>query len=201
MLYVYEELGITIDQEVVGQYLQNARVAKDFASYLDLYAKYRTDYQVDGILKGIWKPSAIEKLRYAQFDERLSVIGLLISRLGEIFSEVQTLDEQVTARYEELKRKKAEEGELDEQIRAAFQTSVEEREQRISEAAENLECAFDFCETAFGEGQELVVFVTELTVNRYSAWFIGENGCDRYYKIQQRTSVPGTSERHSGRDG
>ena len=185
MLYVYEELGITIDQEVVGQYLQNARVAKDFASYLDLYAKYRTDYQVDGILKGIWKPSAIEKLRYAQFDERLSVIGLLISRLGEIFSEVQTLDEQVTARYEELKRKKAEEGELDEQIRAAFQTSVEEREQRISEAAENLECAFDFCETAFGEGQELVVFVTELTVNRYSAWFIGENGCDRYYKYNK----------------
>lgn len=164
MLYVYEELGITIDQEVVGQYLQNARVAKDFATYLDLYAKYRTDYQVDGILKGIWKPSAIEKLRYAQFDERLSVIGLLISRLGEIFSEVQTLDEQ---------------------IRAAFQTSVEEREQRISEAAENLECAFDFCETAFGEGQELVVFVTELTVNRYSAWFIGENGCDRYYKYNK----------------
>ena len=185
MLYVYEELGITIDQEVVGQYLQNARVAKDFAAYLDLYAKYRTDYQVDGILKGTWKPSAIEKLRYAQFDERLSVIGLLISRLGEIFSEVQTLDEQVTARYEELKRKKAEEGELDEQIRAAFQTSVEEREQRISEAAENLECAFDFCETAFGEGQELVVFVTELTVNRYSAWFIGENGCDRYYKYNK----------------
>ena len=82
-------------------------------------------------------------------------------------------------------RKKAEEGELDEQIRAAFQTSVEEREQRISEAAENLECAFDFCETAFGEGQELVVFVTELTVNRYSAWFIGENGCDRYYKYNK----------------
>ena len=91
----------------------------------------------------------------------------------------------MTARYEELKRKKAEEGELDEQIRAAFQTSVEEREQRISEAAENLECAFDFCETAFGEGQELVVFVTELTVNRYSAWFIGENGCDRYYKYNK----------------
>ena len=46
-------------------------------------------------------------------------------------------------------------------------------------------CAFDFCETAFGEGQELVVFVTELTVNRYSAWFIGENGCDRYYKYNK----------------
>ena len=62
---------------------------------------------------------------------------------------------------------------------------MEDREQRISEAAENLECAFDFCETAFGEGQELVVFVTELTVNRYSAWFIGENGCEKYYQYNQ----------------
>ena len=25
----------------------------------------------------------------------------------------------------------------------------------------------------------------ELTVNRYSAWFIGENGCDRYYKYNK----------------
>ena len=84
MLYVYEELGITIDQEVVGQYLQHGRIAKDFAAYLDLYAKYKTDYQIDGILKGVWKPSAIEKLKFAAFDERLSVVGLLISRLGEM---------------------------------------------------------------------------------------------------------------------
>lgn len=185
ILKVYDELGLLMDQEVIIQYVQHARIAKDFANYLDLYAKYRTDYQVDGILKGIWKPSAIEKLKFAPFDERLSVVGLLISRLGEIFSEVKALDDEVTKTYEELKRKKAEEGVLDEAVRQAFQEKNEERERRIDEAAENLECAFDFCETAFGEGQELIVFVTELTVNRYSSWFIGENGCDRYYKYNK----------------
>ena len=185
MLYVYEELGITIDQEVVGQYLQHGRIAKDFAAYLDLYAKYKTDYQIDGILKGVWKPSAIEKLKFAAFDERLSVVGLLISRLGEIFSQVQAVDEQVTEVYEQLKSKKALEGELDEAIRADFEAQVSRREQMVEEAAENLECAFDFCETAFGEGQELVVFVTELTINPYSSWFISENGCDRYYKYNK----------------
>ena len=185
ILQVYEALDIPVDQEVVGQYLQHGRIAKDFAAYLDLYAKYKTDYQIDGILKGVWKPSAIEKLKFAAFDERLSVVGLLISRLGEIFSQVQAVDEQVTEVYEQLKAKTALEGELDEAIREDFEAQVSRREQMVDEAAENLECAFDFCETAFGEGQELVVFVTELTINPYSSWFISENGCDRYYKYNK----------------
>ena len=91
----------------------------------------------------------------------------------------------MTKTYEELKAKKALEGELDEKIRSAFEEQTKARECMIDEAAENLECAFDFCEEAFGESQEMVVFITELTVNRYSAWFIGENGCDRYYKYNK----------------
>lgn len=185
VLKVYEELGLIADQEVVYQYIQHARIAKDFANYLELYAKYRTDYQIDELLRGRWKPSAIEKLKFAPFDERLSVIGLLISRLGDLFSEVKAMDEKVTKIYEELKAKKALEGELDEQIRMSFAEQTAVREKMIDEAAENLECAFDFCETAFGESQEMVVFITELTVNQYSAWFIGENGCDRYYKYNK----------------
>lgn len=185
VLQVYEELSLPVDQEVVYQYIQHGRIAKDFANYLDLYAKYRTDYQIDGILKGIWKPSALEKLKFAPFDERLSVVGLLISRLGDIFSEVKAVDAQVTEEYERLKQKKAEEGVLDESIREAFAAQTRKREQMVDEAAKNLECAFDFCEAAFGESQEMVVFITELTVNQYSAWFIGENGCDRYYKYNK----------------
>lgn len=185
VLKVYEELKLPVDQEVAFQYIQHPRIAKDFANYLDLYAKYRTDYQIDGILKGIWKPSAIEKLRFAPFDERLSVIGLLISRLGEIFSEVQALDTEVAETFTELKRKKALEGALSEELKTVFEEKNGLREQQMDEAAEKLECAFDFCETAFGESQEMVVFITELTVNQYSAWFIGENGCDRYYKYNK----------------
>lgn len=185
VLKVYEELRLPVDQEVVYQYIQHGRIAKDFANYLDLYAKYRTDYQIDELLKGRWKPSAIEKLKFAPFDERLSVIGLLISRLGDIFSEVKKADDKVTKTYEELKAKKALEGELDEGIRSSFAEQTAARERMIDEAAENLECAFDFCEAAFGESQEMVVFITELTVNRYSSWFIGENGCDRYYKYNK----------------
>ena len=46
------------------------------------------------------------------------------------------------------------------------------------EAALNLERAFDFLEAAFGSGQEIVLFLTEINVNRDSLRFLGQYECD-----------------------
>lgn len=51
----YERLGKTTDREVIFQYLQHPKIAKDFANYLTLYEKYQNDYQVEEILSGIIK--------------------------------------------------------------------------------------------------------------------------------------------------
>ena len=54
LLKVYEELGKDIDREVVFQYLQHLKIAKDFANYYELYKKYKEDYGIERILKGQW---------------------------------------------------------------------------------------------------------------------------------------------------
>ena len=41
LLYAYEQLGKTADREVVGQYIQHWKTAKDFANYLELFEKYK----------------------------------------------------------------------------------------------------------------------------------------------------------------
>ena len=41
---------------------------------------------------------------------------------------------------------------------------------------------FLFSEDAFGEGQELLIIVTELTANYNSARFISEFGCEAYFR-------------------
>ena len=41
---------------------------------------------------------------------------------------------------------------------------------------------FLFGEEVFGEGQELLIIVTELTANYNSARFISEFGCEEYFK-------------------
>lgn len=41
---------------------------------------------------------------------------------------------------------------------------------------------FSFCEEAFGEGQEILIIVTELTANNDTSRFISEFGCDEYFR-------------------
>ena len=48
-----------------------------------------------------------------------------------------------------------------------------------------LEYAFDFMEAAFGESQEMVVFITELSVNAHAVSFLKENECPRYYRYNK----------------
>ncbi len=245
LLTVYEKLGMEVDQEVIFQYIQHEKIAKDFANYLELYYKYQTDYQIQSILEGNVRESVYEKLKFAPFDERLSVIGLLLAALSEKFENAYDVDVYVTTLFDTLKnfrRKLAEggipadilgtmshdilnraendresgridrktehlqkeiaktlndyakivksEGVLEanaafERVRGEFVKQTEEREQIIAVTSENLECAFDFMERAFGESQEMVVFITELTVNFYAAKFLSENECGRFYKYNK----------------
>lgn len=245
LLTVYEKLGMEVDQEVVFQYIQHEKIAKDFANYLEIYYKYQTDYQIQGILQGNVKESVYEKLKFAPFDERLSVIELLLSALSEKFEYAYEIDVYVTALFECLKKfrnnliegsspaellaeisrnllEKAESdrenGRIDrksehlqkelgktlnnyvqllkgegitestaafERVRAEFGKETEKREQTIAATVEYLECAFDFMERAFGESQEMAVFITELTVNFYAAKFLSENESGRFYKYNK----------------
>lgn len=53
----------------------------------------------------------------------------------------------------------------------------------VSQTDSNLTNVFAFCEEAFEMGsQELLILVTELTANTYSAHFIGKYGCQAYFK-------------------
>lgn len=91
MLLLYESNALPVDEKLIGQYLQHRRIAKDFAVYYDLYCKYRSDYQVDAILAGTAPDSILQRAGHAKFDERLSLLGLLLGALGE---EVRQVNEQ-----------------------------------------------------------------------------------------------------------
>ncbi|HJC46509.1 MAG TPA: hypothetical protein IAA04_00465 [Candidatus Lachnoclostridium pullistercoris] len=49
------------------------------------------------------------------------------------------------------------------------------------EAGKKLSNMFRFCEEVFGEGQEILILVTELTINYYGANFISRYGCEEYF--------------------
>jgi hypothetical protein len=81
MIALSEELGLQVDHLLIGQYLQSPRIARDFAMYYDLYRKYRDQYQIDRILAGKADEALREQARLAPFDERLSLLGLLLDAI------------------------------------------------------------------------------------------------------------------------
>lgn len=243
LIEVYEQLHLPVDRDVIVQYIQFPAIAKDFANYLELYYKYENDYQVDAILRGEIREELCEKVSRAPFDEKLSVISLLLTRLGTAFRTV-TEEEQrlemlmeylkiyreqegdgparlndilaaVSAQWEEKKREellsRADDrryrkviGELENwcrtlrsrdlkdpeetwaAVKKLFAGVRDQYEQSWDEAGEMLEHGFDFMEAAFGDSQEMVVFVTNLNTSYYCVRFLQEYECQRYYQYNKK---------------
>ena len=77
MMGVFERLGKPVGLDLIVQYVQNETIAREFAAYYDLFNKYRDDYRIDDVLAGAERPAdVIERASQAEFDERLSVVGL-----------------------------------------------------------------------------------------------------------------------------
>ncbi len=249
LIEVYEKLGKAVDREVVYQYIQHDRIAKDFANYLELYNKYEQDYQVEEILNGVIKESVCDKLAKAPFDERISVMSLLLAKLNSDFQKIKKTQERLErlqklfggvkpGTYEEkeydsalarlegllagltaewkykkesglLGRKedhlyqdtrqmaeqavqtlKAEHRQTQEEVWEKLQEIFEEHHAQYETLFENsgvrLEHGFDFMEAAFGDSQEMVVFVTGLNTSYYSIKFLQEYDCSRYYQYNER---------------
>ena len=209
---------------------------------------------MEEILAGQAKPAVFARLLQAPFDERLSLVSLLLAGLNTRFAASRQADAVADACYAFLRETKkalatlpddlpddlpdgsaelfsqqiadydAEtqrqreagllshdalttrlqvqavlrrwEGELRranaagtqeafELLRGQFQTLADDREKAQQTASAALEAAFDFMEQAFAESQEMVVFVTELTVNPVSHAFLTENGCERYFQYNK----------------
>ena len=70
-------------------------------------------------------------------------------------------------------------------IKIKFNEAVGERQSMLEQCKAAFDNSFAFVEGAFGESQEMVVFITELNSSHYALWFIGENGCEKYYQYNQ----------------
>ena len=228
LIQVYEKIGKTVDREVISQYIQHPSAAKDFANYLELYYKYKNDYDVTGITEGRWDTAVLQKVKASSFDERLNITGLLNGKLSEEFMEYYLEEQYMDKLYAYLlvykenkgsmtceslaalvssdmeKKKKqellskneektfikvnesiktfAKEAAGFDEVKALFEKEVEKHEENATVTGEHLENVFHFVEDAFGSGQEMVAFVTELNSNYYAIQFIKENGSDEYYR-------------------
>ena len=241
MLHLFEQHGLKVDEDLVIQYLQNRKIAKEFAVYYDLFVKYKEDYQVGKILEGKADEKIKSRARDARFDERFSLVGLMLDSINEETRGIIEEEELLRSCMESVKqfrqtsavKKKDPKGEMDrvisceeksleaagnsgalsqtERIRrqktilflrelsmkiagdedaeSAFKIVKKEYNAKVKNLSRSADAVkkrlsnmFLFSEDAFGEGQELLIIVTELTANYNSARFISEFGCEEYFR-------------------
>lgn len=103
MIKLYEKNGFKVDQSLVIQYLQNNKIARDFAVYYDLFNKYKSDYQVESILSGKASDSIVERAKNAKFDERLSLLGLIYDAIGIDVRQIASLEGKMTTLMNAIK--------------------------------------------------------------------------------------------------
>lgn len=101
---IYERRGFAVTERLVGQYIQNSRIARDFAIYYDLFNKYRSDYQVDRILDGGDDIDVRTRAKKAKFDERLSLLGLLLDAMSARLKNVCLEEDTITELIPRLKK-------------------------------------------------------------------------------------------------
>ncbi len=179
LMRVYEELGLPVNEEVVRGFVHHDDVAEDAAAYFDLYQKYRDDYGIPELLRGRVKPAVYARIDAAAFDERLAVVNLLLDGLRGYFKKSAAERERTDAMYAALKDAAGETADRA-AARAAFERQLNVLEASEQETLGAVEYAFDFMERAFLNGQEMVVFVTELAMDGTAALFLAEHACEWY---------------------
>lgn len=242
MIKLYESHALKIDETLVIQYLQNKKVAKEFAIYYDLFNKYRADYQVEKILDGKQEPAIEHRAKQAKFDERLSLLGLLLDMTSEKMKDVMDNEQRLKDLTVILKKVLADlntskedaadliRGQMDEKlmviangkragtmsqdaerqirktiewldgikkeitlsgadkdasdklIRKLFDAEIKGLKKQADNAGGVLSNMFKFCEKVFGTDQEILILVTELTMNHHAARFISRFGNEEYFK-------------------
>ena len=67
-------------------------------------------------------------------------------------------------------------------VRDWFGQEVEKRAALGRETGAAFDNAFRFLEQTFGQSQELVIFVTEITAGYDASWFVETFGCEAYFR-------------------
>lgn len=241
----YESAGFKVEESLVEQYLRNVKVVKEFTAYYDLYQKYKKDYGVNEILKGQYSEASVEKAKKAAFDERLSLLGMIMDRvlkdmkdcvvLTDCISKLQPVlksleseanlperlhelsesnrkqllnltkagslskDNEKSIHYsirfmDEARKEIIENDGNYETVKARFNKSLAEIKEKASLTSSELSFAFDFISKAFEGGNEMLIFVTNLTVGAYAARFLARFPSEQYQRFHKELMIDNRTE-------
>lgn len=127
LLKGYEKRGYEISAEIVEEYIKDKKIAVDFSNFLEMYYKYENRYRIKEILEKGFVPDEMRNYGLKSFDEKISVVSMLLSGLNEFFINSYIEEEYLKKLYSYLQSIKEERLSL----LSAYEKEEEEYEKQI----------------------------------------------------------------------
>lgn len=126
---------------------------------------------------------SVEKLIYDAMEKEQKKLQQGLTA-GIVTREQEAISRNLTAFLKEIIGAAASNGAKDPMaaIKELFDQRVKNLKTQAEIAGKHLENMFAFAEDVFGEGQEMLIIVTELTTIPYAAHFIAQYGCPAYFR-------------------
>lgn len=77
VISLYEAANMTVTEGLIGQYIRNEQVAREYFVYYELYNKYKKIYRINEVLHGEVSDEVLMGTAKASVDERLSLVAIL----------------------------------------------------------------------------------------------------------------------------
>ena len=232
MIKLYEEDGKPVNDSLIGQYITDEKVVKDFSAYYDLYNKYKKQYDVEAIFAGTLSDETISAASSAPVDERLALTGLLAdtlkteirdilkihrmltqirpqvsavascegneaasklnaltdgikstiakrSRAGSLSNTEKTHNKRIARFYTDAKKHLEKGG----NIKEFYNEKIMSLKSGVERELKRIDNLFDGMDRIFGEdSNEMLVLVTEMTLNADTAEFLSDFKSSSYEK-------------------
>lgn len=244
MIRLYEESDRKVTESLIGQYIKNDTVVKEFAAYYDLYNKYKREYDIEAFFEGKTDERIAQEISGSTVDERLALTGLLSdmvkSEISDVMDEADTIKDarpgiaRVTSGEEKdpgqfiMTLVSAKEKFITDRSRAGSLTAKDKKKakklialykdiadnsndadsvkeyyngrivslkDKVAAKQSRIDNLFSSIGLVFGEeSNEMLLFVTELTLGLKSAEFFASFGSESYEKYKALLMVDDRKE-------
>ena len=242
---LYEQHGLEIDADLVGQYVQVPSIAADFVTFLELFAAYSRDYRISDILEDAVDDDIAQRAKAAGFDERMALCGLLAdgaaaraadvvageAELGlvrdaiveaksagacsaddvaaQLNARADALEEELSSnalhfrnsagarhahhaaiaslralasKVAAVRGSGAAQADPFRLLAETFNERLTTQQQNAATASRAVGNAIDFVAEIYGQGNELIAMLGEMTLNGRIASLVGTYGCPSYFE-------------------
>lgn len=74
-------------------------------------------------------------------------------------------------------------------VKQVFDSQNDELKKKSETTKKHIDNSLEFCNDAFGAGQEMVLLVTELTADACCAYFLSRYGSEQYFKYNKELLI------------